>query len=219
MPKKVPYELKAAAKDLLGYWAAERLERLLLTIAIAGVAANNIIYSGTATSAATITATDILTADDLRRAWAILSGGNSPAVDGAAGSYIGITHPWCLSDLFMDPEWQNAVRWQKEEAKGAGSPFTGRFGVWMACQMMATSLIAATPTSDSPPTDYYETVVLGARALALAYGLQGQGKMRWLTKVSDWQEQEGVGVDFWADAQVLNQPSIVIIRSAATNPR
>jgi len=219
MPKKVPYELKVAAKDLLGIWAAQRLEQLLLTTAVAGVAAANIIYAGTATSVGTITATDILTADEIRRSWAILSGGNSPSVDGSAGSYIAITHPWCLSDLFADPEWQVAVRWQKEQARGAGSPFTGNFGVWMAVQMMSSTLIASQTTAASPGVDYYETLVLGARALGLAYGLQGQAKMRWLTKVSDWQEQEGVGVDFFTDVGVLQQPSIVVIRSAATNPR
>lgn len=178
------------------------------------------IYAGTATSAANITQTDVLTADAIKRAWAILSGNSAPSVDGAIGSYIALTHGWAEADLMNDPEWLNAVRYRAEKDKVAGSPFSGRFGTWMDVQVMSTALIEATLSEASPGVEYYETIVLAGRALALAFGLGGEGmpRLRWLSKVSDWQEQSGVGTDFYVDTGILNAPSIVRIRHACTSP-
>ena len=217
MTRKVPFDLKNESKDLLAYWAAEKLERMLLASAVTG---GTVIYAGTATSAGTITGTDVLTADAIKRAWAILSGNSAPSVDGAVGSYIALTHGWAEADLMNDPEWLNAVRYRQEKDRVAGSPFSGRFGTWMDVQVMSTALIEPTLNEDSPGTEYYETLVLGGRALALAFGLGGEGmpRLRWLSKISDWQEQSGVGTDFYVSTEILNSESVVRIRHAATSP-
>ncbi|MBA7496324.1 hypothetical protein ES702_06923 [subsurface metagenome] len=217
MTRKVPFALKDEAKNLLAYWAAEKFEKLLLTSAASG---GTVIYSGTAVDVNSITATDVLTAHDLKRAWAILSGNSAPSVDGAVGSYIALTHGWAYADLMNDPEWQSAVAYRTEKTKLAGSPFAGRFGTWMDIQVMATALIEAHLSEASPGVEYFETLVLAGRALAVAFGLTGEGlpRLRWLQKVSDWQEQLGSGCDFYIDTGILNSNSIVRIRHAATSP-
>lgn len=215
--KRVSFDLKNEVKDLLGRWAAEKLEKMLLTSAASG---GTVIYAGTATSTAGITATDVLTAHSIKRAWAILSGNSAPSVDGAVGSYIALTHPWAQMDLMNDPEWLSAVAYRAEKSKLAGDPFSGRFGTWMDIQVMSTGLIEATMSEDSPGVEYYETIVLGGRALALAFGLGGEGipRLRWLDKISSYQEDLGSGCDFWCDTGILNAPSVVRIRHACTSP-
>ncbi|GAI67307.1 unnamed protein product, partial [marine sediment metagenome] len=78
--RRLNFNLRDEAKQLLGIWGSQKVEKMLMAC---GRNATTHIYSGTATSVNDIKSTDTLSAHDLKRAWAILSGKSVPAALGS----------------------------------------------------------------------------------------------------------------------------------------
>jgi len=206
---KVSFSMKSESKDLIGIWAAQKVDKMLLA---AAQRATEVIYSGTAQDIFSIQATDTLSANDIKRAHAILSDKDVPGVDGSAASgYVMLTSAFAAMDLKNDPEYLVAVNYL-----GVKNPqFQGKVATWMGVDIRETSLVKGKPTEASPSVMYYESVVFGARALGLAWG----HPFRFLEKVSSYQEDLGIGVDFWLDVGILRPESLVVIRHSVTPPR
>ncbi len=112
--KRVNFPMRDTAKTLLADWAARKVDSMIMAEART---CQKVIYSGTATSQLTLQTTDTFTAHDLKRAMIILAANKAQKVDGAAGDYVALLHPYQYFDLLNDPDWLAAVRQDPASAK------------------------------------------------------------------------------------------------------
>lgn len=93
-------------------------------------------FAGTATSDATITASDLLTPAKISemKAWAVTGGNRAqtplrPVMIGGKKHYVMLIHPEVGYDLKQDTTWNNAQ--QNANIRGNGNPiFDGALGMW-----------------------------------------------------------------------------------------
>jgi len=206
--KRVIFPMRETAKNLLADWAARKVDSMIMAEART---AAKVIFSGTATSQLTIQATDTFAALDLKRAMTILAASKAHAVDGAAGSYVALVHPYQYFDLLNDPEWLAAVRQDPASQK----LYKGYVGSWMDVDVLMTNQVLAEANEASPAVTVYHAIVFGARALAIAWGLPWTFR----EKVSSYGEQVGIGTDAWIDVEILNNPYLLMVKSGATSPQ
>ena len=206
--KRVNFPLRNTAKELLGDWAARKVDSMIMAEART---CQKGIYSGTATSQLTLQTTDTFTAHDLKRAMIILAANKAQKVDGAAGDYVALLHPYQYFDLLNDPDWLAAVRQDPASAK----LYRGYVGTWMNVDVLMTNQVLGEANEASPAVTGYHAIVFGARALAIAFGLP----WTWREKLSSYGEQSGIGSDAWLDVEILNEDYILMVKSAGTSPQ
>lgn len=206
MSQRVSFELRTEVKNLLADWMADKIDDMMFAAAILST---NIIYSGTANSLITITATDTFSAHDLKRLSVLLEANRAKAVNGAEGNYVCLVHPFQYYDLMNDADWVAASRYE-----GSKRIFRGYVGTYMNIDVLRTGNVPSGQNDASPAVTYYQAVAFGARAMGIAYGTP----VTWREKISSYDEMVGIGTDVWLDAGILNSPYVWLCRSAATNP-
>ena len=97
--------------ELLGEQAGLTIDNAVRDIVCAGT---NVQYAGGKESTNTITASDVMTADEVARAAATLKKGNVKRIDGKF--YIGIVDPDIAYDLMKDPLWQDISKYSGGQA-------------------------------------------------------------------------------------------------------
>lgn len=205
---RVTFDMRGEARDLLSDWAATKVDTMHFNAAYLSAAAN-VLYGGTANSRNTITATDTISAHDLKRVAALLMNNKARRVAGAEGDFIGLIHPFQGFDLKNDADWVAANRYA-----GSERIFDGEVGRYMGIRILETGQVQSIANAASPSETVYRAVFFGARALGLAWGQP----WTWREKISSYGEQAGIGTDAWLQAKILNQDYLYILETAATNP-
>jgi len=97
--------------ELLGEAAALTVDTLVRNVVCAGT---NVQYAGGKASRAAITASDVMTASEIRKAVKTLRSANAKPADG--GFFIGIVSPDVAADLMTDSLWQDVSKYNGGEA-------------------------------------------------------------------------------------------------------
>lgn len=204
--RKVTFNMRNVAKQLLSNWAARKVDSMIMDEAIT---TPNVIYSGVGSSKATLTATDTFSAHDLKRLSALLEINKAKGVRGSDGKFICLISPQQGFDLKNDPDWVAAQRYA-----GSERIFKGQIGTYMNLWVLETNQVHTQLNAASPGVRVYYAVAFGARALGMAWG----NPFRWAEKISSYGEMAGIGIDFWLDIELLNSDYIWTCLSAGTDP-
>lgn len=116
---------------LLAEQATETIDRECIKLLISNT---NVNYPGTATSRATIGATDYATTTVVKEAVAALRNGGAHPVSGRL--FVGLLDPSVEMDLLEDSTFQNAASYSNIVAL-----FNGEVGTWMGVRWMCSNLI------------------------------------------------------------------------------
>lgn len=141
------------ANKLLGVQAGETLDRLTADILNAGT---NVQYSGGKTARASLTATDVLKVDDIKKAVRTLKNNYAKKINGA---YVGIIHPDVAYDLTNDPKWEAVKTYDPKDW------YNGEIGRICGVRFVETpEAVTFTVGSGDTAKKVYSTLILGADA-------------------------------------------------------
>lgn len=144
------------ATKLCASQAGRTLDTITREVMAAGT---NVQYSGGRTSRAAITATDVLTVDDVKKAVRFLETQDAPKINGA---YVGIIHPYAKYDLMKDPDWKYPHQYVDTEniyKNEIGELYGVRFVQSSRAKVFAAA--GATPQGGTKGVDVYATLILG----------------------------------------------------------
>jgi len=157
-------DIWAEYSTVLGEQAADTADQLCRDLMVA---------SGTAqivgqTARGSITESDVLTADELLKAWATLKAQNARGFDFIGGRYAVLIHSYAWKDLMRDPEFRNAI--QEAAPRSDEHPlFTGEVHDFMGMTFFITSNAKLFANEGSGSTvDVYITLVLARDAFGIA---------------------------------------------------
>jgi N4-gp56 family major capsid protein len=126
-------------------------------------AGDNAIYSGTSNAApADVAAGDVLLSSDVKRAVALLEGGDVARLTGNA--YGGLIHPYVKFDLTLDDDaggWIDASRYGASEQL-----LNGELGKYAGVKFIVSSNTAVLADQGTASIDVYLTTILGKQAIA-----------------------------------------------------
>jgi len=202
------FSLKTTARLLLAQWAASRIERLLMT---ALSAATKVLYAEPATDLFSINPTDTFNSTDILRAYACLLNSSTLPITQLGDFYLLLLHPFVYADLMRDSLFVSTVA--TSSAAGITFDLKGFLASsYSQCRLAITPLMPHEPNAASPGTEIYTSALLGSRSLGICY----EQRPKFLEKISSYGENLGVATDFWTEAKILRDESIVLIKSAAT---
>ena len=176
----------------------------------------NVRYAGGKSSRATITATDVLTVGDIKKAVRDLKAKNTPKIN---GYYVAIVHPDTIYDLWNDEEWIEASKYA-----GSEQIFKGEIG-----KMYGVRFVESTEAKiwevgeDTKKVSVYGTLVLGANAYGVTK-LGGKGietiiKQKGSAGTGDPLDQRSsVGWKLLKTAKILVDEYMVRIEHSASLP-
>lgn len=147
--------LKGAAVAV-GAAMARRIDKEIQSVIMAGT---RVIYGGSKTARTALAATDVLTADKLNRANAILEARYAPKID---GYYVAYAHPYQIYDLRSENgtgNWLEVNKYATPE-----KIFKGEIGMLSNVRMIMAPFIQ----KFSSTVDVYPCLVMGARAYGVA---------------------------------------------------
>lgn len=180
LDRKRPFwDLDDEARTAIKNWGTEKIDKLCFE-ALFTPAPTKIFYGGsTATSIATLTASDKLTVDKLSKIkpW-LKTGGNSsqnpirPVKVNGKEYYIVLTHPDACYDLRQDSQFQQAMR--EAEVRGKENPlFTGATAIWDGFIIHEHERVPIANNGGSGGNvSYAKCAILGAQSLLWAWGMR-----------------------------------------------
>ena len=119
------------AIDLMGYQAAETVERETLNVLFAGT---NIAFGGTATARSGLAATDVMTTTVVRKAVSALRAAGAHEAEG--NDFVGVVDPYVEMDLSADTTFQLAASYSNIKVLQ-----NGEIGSWMGVRWMRSNMI------------------------------------------------------------------------------
>lgn len=194
---------------LLGRQAGETSDAITREVLAGGT---NVRYAGGKTSRANITATDVLTVTDIKKAVRDLKTKNAETIN---GYYVAIVHPDAVYDLWNDEEWIEASKYA-----GSEQIFKGEIGKMYGVRFVETTEAKIWDVSD---VSVYGTLVLGANAYGVTT-LGGRGiehivKQKGSAGTSDpLNQRSSIGWKLLKTAKILVDEYMVRIEHAATLP-
>ena len=145
------------ATKLCASQAGRTLDTITREVLAAGT---NVQYSGGKTSRTTITAADVLTVDDIKKAVRFLETQDAPKLN---GYYVGIIHPYTKYDLMKDPDWKYPHQYVDTEniyRNEIGELYGVRFVQSSRAKVFEKA--GATPSgTGAVAADVYATLILG----------------------------------------------------------
>lgn len=170
------YLLRTSLLDVLG--DASKLLANNMAIVLDGqfrdccLQTTNVVYGGTATSAATLTAGSAFNSKTVKDAVETLASHNAPRIEG--DYYVCIAHPHQLRQLRDDPNWINANTYM-----GRRQLYVGEVGMYEGCIFIETTQmpklnaeqLATKYGSNLQITEGYEAVFFGDNAYAWGIAL------------------------------------------------
>ncbi len=205
------YDLRSVAKELLKIWLAETIDSDIFT-AFAG-SPTKVLRPGSATSKATLVATDLLTLS-LGSKGRVLAGKLSPrilpiGVGGGLG-YMAVIHPDNEYDLKVnDANWQLAMK--DAMAPGTSNPlFTGSVGVYdMIAYHSHVNIGTFADGGSGSDQDGSTCLFLGRQAMVFAWAK----KPFWTEKEFDYGNQVGfaTGAIWGQNKSVFNSEDYAMI--------
>ena len=198
------------ATTLLGDQAGKTLDWVTREVINAGT---NVMYAGGKTSRATITATDVITYDLVRKAVRNLENNNAPKYQ---GSYWGIACPDIKYDLMSDPKWVSM-----NEYVSTKNAETNEIGQIAACRFVETTESKVWTGAGASSADVYSTIITGANAYATTEvtggGLQTIVKQLGSAGTADPLNQRAtVGWKAIKTSEILTDAYMVRLEAAAT---
>jgi N4-gp56 family major capsid protein len=130
----------------------------------------NVLYSGDATSTATLDAADVFSGNNARRSRAFLAKNNTPGPGGGSigGPYIGFIHPDVSYD-FMAETGQQA--WSAPHVYvDTANIYTGEIGMFAGVRWVENANCPINADAGAGNVDAYSTLVVGEQALGEAVG-------------------------------------------------
>jgi N4-gp56 family major capsid protein len=146
------------AADLLGEQSAQTLDVIARDVLAAGTTVQ---YAGGKTSRATITATDLLTVDEVRKAVRTLKRNNVKPLDGR--NYVAVVEPGTTYDLQSDAKWQEPSQYSKAE-----QIWSGEIGRLYGVRFVETSYAKKFAGAGASGADVYGTLIFGKDAYGMS---------------------------------------------------
>lgn len=158
---KSPNRLFAVGADRLARYVLELADYIAAAKIVTGT---NVIYSGSGnTDTDEVAAGDVLISSDIKRAVALLEGGNVPRFD--SNEYRGILHPYVKFDVELDDDaggWIDASRYA-----GSTQLFSGELGKYAGVRFMSSSKAGVLDGQGTSSIDVYSTTIFGPRFFAV----------------------------------------------------
>lgn len=193
--------------DVLAEQAADTLDRVCRDILVTGT---NVQYANGKTSRAEITADDVLTVDEIRKAVRTLKRNNAKPVDGR--NFIAIVEPGTTYDLQSDEKWEEASKYA-----GSTQIFSGEIGRLYGVRFVETSNAMIFSGEGADGADVAATIVFGKDAYGLV-DVADSGAVKTIVKphgsagTADPLDQRAtVGWKAFFTAKILQQPAILRI--------
>ena len=172
-------DVDSAAANIVGYNAGSSIDEVVRDVLAAGT---NVIYGGggttTPTSRTTVTADDIIEANDIRKVTAQLRGANVPTFNGLYMAYI---HPDVAYDLRRET---GAAAWRDPHVYSDPSNiYNAEIGAFEGVRFIETPRAkvfenASDGSGSTGTIEVYCTHVMGRQALAKAYSsIDGNGSV------------------------------------------
>jgi N4-gp56 family major capsid protein len=198
-------DVDAALADIIAYNAADSIDSVVASVLTAGT---NVIYAGTATSTAGITATQKITVQDIREAVTELRTGK--ALPRIGELYAGYLHPRQTADLRAETGTGGFQELTKYVDR---TPFVaGAVGVIEGAFIVETPRV---PYATNGTTNVYKAVIAGREALAEA---QGQDISTIIgPQIDALRRYHTIGWYYFGGWSLLRQAAIYRVESAATN--
>lgn len=144
------------ATKLCASQAGRTLDTITREVLAAGT---NVQYSGSKSSRAALTAADVLTVDDVKKAVRFLEMQDAPKI---GGYYIGIIHPFTKYDLMKDDQWKSPHQYVD-----TANVYHNEIGELYGVRFIQTSRAkvftgeGAKPSGSTTGVDVYATLILG----------------------------------------------------------
>lgn len=204
------------ATKLCASQAGRTLDTITREVLAAGT---NVQYTGGKSSRATLTATDVLTVDDVKKAVRFLETQDAPKIN---GYYVGIIHPYAKYDLIKDPDWKKPHEYRDTEniyQNEIGELYGVRFVQSSRAKVFKEA--GATPSGGTKGVDVYATLIMGADAYGVTEitggGLQHIVKPLGSAGTADPLDQRGTcGWKATKVAKILVPQYLVRVESGAT---
>lgn len=189
--QRAMFSISEEAVSALKDWGSEKIDSLAFTAIQASP--TKIFYAGTATSTATLTASDKLTPALISKvkAWALTGGGRAQTplrpvkVDGAR-YFILLVHPDQMYDMKRDAEFQQAMR--EAEIRGPQNPlFKNSTAIWDNVVIHEHENINRYTNWGGASVSGATAVFMGAQALCWAWGKRPEI----VAKKFDYDNEEG----------------------------
>ena len=214
------HNLRKDGQWALSRWWSNKFEELMFrflcgdtTLTFAGNTgrafdADHVVYSGDATSEATIGNNDQFTLEDIDYAKEKATTGDIPMrpvrIDGD-DYFVVVLHPYSVTDLRLSiaSGGTSGIKWheiqQYANQRGLKNPiFTGSLGVYNKCIIYESHRILAAPTIATVRRNLFLGAQAGIFALGNAYDKMGQKKagsnnyISWVEKNRDYENKRGL---------------------------
>ena len=198
-------DVDAALADIIAYNAADSIDSVVASVLTGGT---NVVYAGTATSTASITASQKITVQDIREAVTELRTGK--ALPRIGELYAGYLHPRQTADLRAETGTGGFQELTKYVDR---TPFVaGAVGVIEGAFIVETPRV---PYATNGTTNVYKAVIAGREALAEA---QGQDISTIIgPQIDALRRYHTIGWYYFGGWSLLRQAAIYRVESAATN--
>ena len=198
-------DVDAALADIIAYNAADSIDSVVASVLTGGT---NVVYAGTATSTASITAAQKITVQDIREAVTELRTGK--ALPRIGELYAGYLHPRQTADLRAETGTGGFQELTKYVDR---TPFVaGAVGVIEGAFIVETPRV---PYATNGTTNVYKAVIAGREALAEA---QGQDISTIIgPQIDALRRYHTIGWYYFGGWSLLRQAAIYRVESAATN--
>lgn len=146
-------------------------------------------YAGSATSDATVTASDVMTLAELSKTKYIIRDRKAKPWNVSGQSfYLAVIDPWQEYDLKVtDTAWAQAQR--EAQVRGAENPlFTGAVGIWDGVVILSADRVPSSIEANTPDVRMSNAMVFGQEAFVEAWG----EKPDWAEDTFDYELEWGV---------------------------
>lgn len=200
----------SSAVELLGYQAGLTVDTVVRDVV---AATTNVLYASGVANRTSISATDVLTVADIRKAVRTLRTANAKPNSKAGGKFVAVIHPSVEYDLQGDDAWVNAAQYTE---KGVDRIFQGETGEMYGVKFLRSTNAPVLTNSGSAGTEVYKSLIFGEEA----FGVSDLQNIRTIvhnpSKNSALELYADVGWKTSFVASILNNAYMVSIESAAT---
>ena len=198
-------DVDAALADIIAYNAADSIDAVVASVLTSG---SNAIYAGTATSTASITASQLMTVSDIRQAVTELR--TNKALPRIGELYAAYLHPRQTADLRAETGTGGFQDLSKYVDR---TPFVaGAVGVIEGAFVVETPRV---PFATNGTTNVYKAVIAGREALAEAMGQDISTVIG--PQIDALRRFHTIGWYYFGGWSLLRQAALYRIETAATN--
>lgn len=172
-------DVDSVAANVVGYNAGDSIDQIVRDVLAGGT---NVVYGGggttTPTSRTTVTASDVIEANDVRKVTAALRKANAATFNGL---YMGFIHPDVSYDLRRET---GAASWRDPHVyQDTMEIYNGEIGAFEGVRFIETPRAkirenASNGSGSTGTVDVYDTYIMGRQALAKAHSItDGNGSV------------------------------------------